>query len=115
MPIVVLSQLKRDLEYRADKRPLCCDIRGYTRNQNAADNILFLFRENYYIHNDEPRKRRNETDEKFNKRPDKWIKRERETANLCEIIVAKNSNGYYGYVEMHFDWETGLFWEEKEE
>lgn len=114
IPIVVLSQLKRDLEYRADKRPLCCDIRGYARNQNVADNILFLFRENYYIHNDEPRKRRNETDEKFNKRHDKWIKRERETANLCEIIVAKNSNGYYGYVKMHFDCNTGRFGDWKE-
>ena len=37
IPIVVLSQLKRNLEYRADKRPLCCDIRGYARNQNAED------------------------------------------------------------------------------
>ena len=37
IPIMVLSQLKRNLEYRADKRPLCCDIRGYARNQNAED------------------------------------------------------------------------------
>ena len=111
MPIVVFSQLKRDLEYRANKRPLCCDIRGYARNQNAADNILFLYRENYYIKYAEPTKHKKETEEHYQTRVQQWQKRCKETEDLCEIIVAKNSNGYYGYVRMFFDWGTGLFWD----
>ena len=112
MPIVVLSQLKRDLEYRADKRPLCCDIRGYARNQNAADNILFLFRENYYIKFAEPTKHKKETEEHYQKRVRQWQKRCDETENICEIIIARNSGGFCGVVKLHFDWATGLFWEE---
>jgi len=36
-----------------------------------------------------------------------------EVEGLCEIIIAKNTNGYYGSVKMHFDLGTGLFWEKK--
>ena len=115
IPIIVLSQLKRDLEYRADKRPLCCDIRGYARNQNAADNILLLFRENYYIKFAEPTKHKKETEEHYQTRVRQWQERCEETEDLCEIIVAKNTDGYCGIIEMHFDWDTGLFWEEKKE
>ena len=115
VPVIVLSQLKRELETRADKRPLRCDIRGYDRNQNAADNILFLYREIYYIRNSEPIKRKKETEEHYQKRVTEWQQRCNKTANLCEIIIARNSGGYCGIIKLHFDWGTGLFWEEKEE
>ena len=113
VPIIVLSQLKRKLENRADKRPLCSDIRGVMRNQNAADNILFLYREIYYINFAEPIKRKKETDEHYCNRVKKWQERCREVNDLCEIIIAKNVGGYCGIIKMHFDWATGLFWEEK--
>lgn len=113
IPIVVLSQLKRDLESRADKRPLMSDIRGYARNQNAADNILFLYRENYYIKFVEPTKHKKETEEHYQKRVRQWQKRCDETENICEIIIARNSGGFCGIIKLHFDWATGLFWEEK--
>ena len=115
VPIVVLSQLKRELESRADKHPFMSDIRGIMRNQNAADNVIFLYRESYYIQFAEPIKRKNETDEKFMKRHDKWQKRCKEVENLCEIIIARNSGGFCGIIKLHFDWATGLFWEEKRE
>lgn len=115
IPIVVLSQLKRELESRADKHPLMSDIRGIMRNQNAADNVIFLYRESFYIQFAEPRKRKNETAEKFVKRHDKWQKRCDETENICEIIIARNSGGFCGIIKLHFDWATGLFWEEKRE
>lgn len=111
VPVIVLSQLKRELESRADKRPLRCDIRGYVRNQNAADNILFLYRESYYIRNLEPTKRKKETDEHYQQRLTEWQKRCKEVDDLCEIIIAKNTNGYYGTVKLYFDWSTGQFWE----
>ena len=111
VPIIVLSQLKRELETRADKRPLRCDIRGYDHNQNAADNILFLYRESYYIKYAEPTKRKKETEEHYQQRLTEWQKRCKETEYLCNIIITKNSNGYYGIIAMHFDWATGLFWD----
>ena len=115
IPIIVLSQLKRDLEYRADKRPLCCDIRGYVRNQNAADNILLLFRESYYIKYAEPARYKKETDKHYKKRVQQWQERCKAVDDLCEIIIAKNAGNCCGIVKMNFDWDTGLFWEEKKE
>ena len=115
VPIIVLSQLKRELESRTDKHPFMSDIGGVMRNQNAADNVIFLYRESYYIQFSEPIKRKNETDEKFVKRHNKWQKRCKEVENLCEIIIARNSGGFCGMVKLHFDWATGLFWEEKRE
>lgn len=113
IPIVVLSQLKRELESRADKHPLMSDIRGIMRNQNAADNVIFLYRENYYIKFAEPTKHKKETEEHYQKRMRQWQKRCDETENICEIIIARNSGGFCGVVKLHFDWATGLFWEEK--
>ena len=113
VPIVVLSQLKRELESRADKHPLMSDIRGIMRNQNTADNVIFLYRESYYIQFAEPIKRKNETEEHYQKRVRQWQKRCDETENICEIIIARNSGGFCGVVKLHFDWATGLFWEEK--
>lgn len=115
VPIVVLSQLKRELESRADKHPLMSDIRGMMRNQNAADNVIFLYRESYYIRNSEPTKRKKETEEHYQKRVRQWQKRCDETENICEIIIARNSGGFCGIIKLHFDWATGLFWEEKRE
>lgn len=115
VPIVVLSQLKRELESRADKHPLMSDIRGIMRNQNAADNVIFLYRENYYIKFAEPTKHKKETEEHYQKRVRQWQKRCDETENICEIIIARNSGGFCGIIKLHFDWGTGLFWEEKRE
>ena len=113
VPVIVLTQLSRNLEKRADKVPLLCDIRGLYNNLNAVDKILFLYRENYYIRWDEPRRRPKETDEKFQKRHNEWEKHERETANFCDIIIAKNNSGNCCYVKMFFDGWTGRFgdWE----
>lgn len=113
VPIVVLSQLKRELESRADKHPLMSDIRGIMRNQNAADNVMFLYRESYYIQFAEPRKRKKESDDQYQKRFLKWQERCKEVKDLCEIIIARNSGGFCGIIKLHFDWATGLFWEEK--
>lgn len=115
VPVIVLTQLSRNLEKRADKFPLLCDIRGLYNNLNAVDKVLFLYREYYYIINNEPRKRPKETDEKFQKRHDKWNTLCKETQNFCDVIIAKNSNGYSGRVKMFFEWLTGRFEDWKEE
>jgi replicative DNA helicase len=109
VPVIVLTQLNRNLEKRADKVPLLCDIRGLYNNLNAVDRVLFLYREFYYIWLNEPKKRPKETDEKFQKRHKEWKNRCNETEYLCDIIIAKNSGGYCGVVKMFSEWWTGRF------
>lgn len=113
VPIIVLSQLKRELETRYNKHPLRSDIRGYARNQNAADNILLLYREIYYIYWNEPIKRKKETEDHYQKRITAWQQRCKDVDDLCEIIIAKNSGGTCGRVNMRFDRNTGSFWEDR--
>jgi len=48
IPLVVLSQLSRAPEARADKHPLLSDLRDSGSIEQDADLILFLTRESYY-------------------------------------------------------------------
>ena len=84
VPIIALSQLSRNVEARADKRPLLSDLRESGSLEQDADIVIFLYREEYY-------------------------NRETEDANIAEVIIAKNRNGPTNSIRMHFAKETMRF------
>lgn len=84
MPVIVLSQLSRNLEHRQDKRPMLSDLRDSGSIEQDADVIVFLYRDDYY-------------------------NPESDAKNLVEIIVAKQRNGPTGRVKLAFLKEYNLF------
>jgi len=109
VPVIALSQINRGVESRENKRPLMSDLRESGSIEQDADIVLFVYRENYYIHTAKPEKTDGETDERFNKRYDEWMARDRETANLGEVIVGKNRHGTVGNITLFWNAEYMRF------
>lgn len=110
VPILILSQLNRNIEQRQCKIPINSDIRGGYRNiVPYADKLLFLYRESYYLYDKEPKRYKRETTEHFKKRYNEWQNDCQEQENKCEIIIAKNNNGSCGWIKCLFDPGIGKF------
>jgi len=77
IPIIVISQLNRDLERRDNKRPVLSDLRGAGILSQLADIIFFIYRDEVY---DE------DSDDK----------------GIVEIIIKKNRFGATGTVRLSF-------------
>lgn len=99
-PWIVLSQLSRSLEQRADKRPMNSDLRSSGSLEQDADLIIFPYRENVYTER--------ALREQLSKKPDNQALLEAleaiKTAEIenAEIIVSKNRNGPLGTAPVHF-------------
>ncbi len=95
VPILALSQLSRQVESRDDKRPQLSDLRESGSIEQDADVVLFVFREEYYLKNKEPRPG---TEEHF-----KWQMEMENVLGKAEIIIGKQRHGPTGTVNLQFD------------
>jgi replicative DNA helicase len=95
IPIIALSQLSRQVENREDKRPQLSDLRESGSIEQDADVVLFVFREEYYLSNKEPRQG---SEEHL-----KWRTELDAARGKAEIIIGKQRHGPTGTVHLHFD------------
>ena len=109
IPVIALSQLNRSVESREDKQPQMSDLRESGSIEQDADIVMFVFRQNYYIHNSEPKRQENESEETFLKKHADWEIRDRQTANLAEVIIGKQRHGPTGTVKLYWNGEFTQF------
>jgi replicative DNA helicase len=101
VPILALSQLSRQVENRDDKRPQLSDLRESGSIEQDADVVLFVFREEYYLKNKEPRAG---TDEHF-----KWQTDMEAVHGKAELIIGKQRHGPTGTVQLQFKADVTRF------
>lgn len=93
IPVVSLAQVKREVENRSDKRPGMSDLCDSSEIEKEADQILTLYRDDYYD-------------------------RKSRAKGTAEVRVAKNRHGPSGFVRLAWDERTMRFgdldpnWEE---
>ncbi|MFW2830845.1 replicative DNA helicase [Sphingomonas sp. ID0503] len=103
VPVLALSQLSRAVEQREDKRPQLSDLRESGSIEQDADIVLFVYREEYYLKNTEPKVPGANDDAKTVSTHDEWAGKMQEAFGMAEVIVAKQRHGATGRVKLAFE------------
>ncbi|RJF78851.1 replicative DNA helicase [Rhodopseudomonas palustris] len=101
VPVIALSQLSRQVESRDDKRPQLSDLRESGSIEQDADVVIFVFREEYYLQNKEPRPGTPEHE--------KWATEMDLVHGKAEVIIAKQRHGPTGTVDLQFEGQFTRF------
>lgn len=101
IPVIALSQLSRQVESRDDKRPQLADLRESGSIEQDADIVMFVYREEYYLHRQQPREGTPEHSE--------WQNKMAAIHGLADVIVAKHRNGPVDTVTLQFQSELTRF------
>lgn len=99
--VLALHQLSRANEARENKRPGLADLRGSGALEQDADNVIFVYREEYYLRKQEPDPG---TDEHA-----AWSFAMSEARGKAELIVDKQRNGSTGTALTFFEAATTTF------
>lgn len=101
VPVIGLSQLSRQVESRDDKRPQLADLRESGSIEQDADVVMFVYREEYYLQNKEPRPGTPEHE--------KWTTEMDLVHGKAEVIIAKQRHGPTGTVDLQFEGQFTRF------
>jgi replicative DNA helicase len=101
VPVLALSQLSRQVENRDDKRPQLSDLRESGSIEQDADVVMFVYREEYYLKNKEPKPG---TEEHF-----KWQSEMGQVHGKAEVIIGKQRHGPTGTVQLAFQADVTRF------
>ena len=88
VPVMVCAQLSRGTEKQANHRPALADLRESGSIEQDADQVLFLYRPEYYNNGEDPAAA---------------------AAAVAEVIVAKNRHGELRTVELAWAGEFTQF------
>ena len=95
VPVLALSQLSRAVEQRDDKKPQLADLRESGSIEQDADVVIFVFREEYYVANKEPKMGTTEHME--------WQSKMNEIIGQANLIIGKQRHGPTGTVNVEFE------------
>ncbi|MEO6395250.1 MAG: replicative DNA helicase [Devosia sp.] len=95
VPIIALAQLSRAVEQRDDKHPQLADLRDSGSIEQDADVVLFIYREEYYLKNKEPREGSPEHL--------KWQEEMETVHGRAEVIIGKQRHGPTGTVQLSYE------------
>jgi len=98
VPVVALAQLSRKVEEREDKRPKLSDLRESGQIEQDAQNIVFVYRDEYYLQRMKPPA----DDEKY----PVWLAAYEQSKGKMELIIAKQRSGPLGTAHVMFDGAT---------
>lgn len=105
VPVIALSQLSRSVESRDDKRPQLSDLRESGSIEQDADMVMFIYRDEYYLAQREPKITSFEREEKYHEAMDKWKADMQAVYQKAELIIAKQRHGPTGKIDLFFEGE----------